>query len=206
MKKYFLGAALAVAMMSLPLSACAIDLQGILGKAGDAVEGVVDGLLTNDNITVEQMAGTWKSTGSAVAFQSDNLLKKAGGGAAANTIEKKLDSYYKKFGLNNATLTVTKEGKFTLKADKITLNGTVTKRSDGNFDFTFTPFGNMKLGSVKTYVTKSPSGLNVMFDASKLMSILSTLSGMVNNSTLSTMSDLLNGYDGLCVGFAFKKG
>lgn len=215
MKKLIMGALLAAAAILAPVSASAIDLNNILGKLGgssnggstltDAITGVVDGLLSNDNVTVEQMAGTWTATGSAVAFQSDNLLKKAGGGAAASTIESKLNGYYQKLGLIGSTLTITSDGKFTLKAGKISLNGTVTKRDDGNFDFTFTPFGSVKLGSIKAYVEKPlTGGLKVMFDASKLMSLVSTLSGVLNNSTLNSISSLLNSYDGLCLGFAFK--
>ena len=207
----------AAAVILTPATASAIDLSNILGKIGgssnsgssntltDLVSGVVDGLLSNDNLTIEQMAGTWTSTGSAVAFQSDNLLKKAGGGAAASSIESKLNTYYQKLGLIGSTLTITSDGKFTLKAGKISLNGTITKREDGNFDFTFTPFGSMKLGTLKAYVEKpATGGLKVMFDASKLLSLVSTLSGVLNNSTLNSISSLLNSYDGLCLGFAFK--
>lgn len=215
MKKLIMGAVLAGAAILAPVSACAIDLSNILGKIGssssssgtitDALSGVVNGLLGNDNLTVEQLAGTWTSTGSAVAFQSEDFLKKAGGGVAASTLESKLNGYYSKLGLIGSTLTISSDGKFTLKTGKISLNGTVKKREDGNFDFTFTPFGNMKLGTIKTYVEKPlTGGLKVMFDASKLMSLVSTLSGALNNSTLNTVSSLLNGYDGLCIGFAFK--
>ena len=34
------------------------------------------------------MTGTWMFTGSALAFESDNLLQKAGGSLAANAVEK----------------------------------------------------------------------------------------------------------------------
>lgn len=204
MKKLILGVITAAAAILAPSTANAIDLKDILGKAGSTVGGVVGGLLTDTDITVDQMVGTWTTTGSAVTFQSDNLLKKAGGSAASTTIENKLNTYYQKLGLIGATLTVSSDGSFTLKAKKVSLKGTVKKRSDGDFDFTFTPFGNMKLGTIKAYVEKPVSGLKVMFDASKLISVVSTLAGVVNNSTLNSVSSLLSSYDGLCVGFTFK--
>ena len=205
MKKFIFGSLLLGAMALMPSCASSFDIKDILGKSGDAVEGLVDGLFTQTNLSVEQLAGTWTATGSAVSFQSENLLKKAGGGAVTNTIEKKLDSYYSKLGLTGGQLKIDKDGAFQLTIKKMTLKGTITKRDDGNFDFTFTPFGNVKLGSVKTYVEKTTKGLNVMFDASKLQSILNTISGIAGNSTLSSVTNLLNGYDGICVGFAMKK-
>lgn len=191
-----------LAMAATPVKA--FDLSSLLGNAGSAVSGVVEGLLTKTDITVEQMAGTWTSTGSAVCFQSENFLQKAGGSAAAGTIESKLNPYYEKFGLTGAVLTVETDGSFTLKIKSINLKGTITKRDDGNFDFTFTPFGNIKMGAVKTYVEKPMGGLNVMFDATKLKTLISAVAKFTGNSLASTAGNLLDSYEGLCVGFAFK--
>ena len=202
MKKMIMTAALILSVCSF--NARAFDLEGLLGKAGSAVGDVVGGLLTQSDITVAQMAGTWTATGAAVTFQSDNALKKAGGAAAAGAIESKLNPYYQKYGLIGSTLTVDSQGAFSLKTKGITLKGTVTKRSDGNFDFAFTPFGNVKLGTIKAYVEKPVSGLDVMFDASKLMNIVSTVAGITGNSLASTLGNVLKSYDGMCVGFHFK--
>ena len=202
MKKLIVAAALIAGSLTVPTYA--FDLKDILGNAGTAVEGLVGGLLTQSDITVQQMAGTWTATGSAVCFQSENFLKKAGGSAAASTIESKLDPYFKQYGLTGSVLTIDANGNFTLKVKGISLKGVVTKRNDGNFDFAFTPFGKTKLGSIKAYVEKPVSGLNVMFDASKLKSLLSTIVGLTGNKLASTAGDLLKSYDGLCVGFAFN--
>lgn len=202
MKKMIVAMAVAVAAMGSQASA--FDLTGLLGSAGTAVSGVVDGLLTQSDISVEQMAGTWTATGSAVCFQSENFLQKAGGAAAASTIESKLDPYYKQYGLTGSVLTVDSDGSFTLKVKGISLKGNITKRSDGNFDFAFTPFGSFKLGSIKAYVEKPMSGLNVMFDATKLKSLMSTVAGLTGNSLAKTAGSLLDSYEGLCVGFAFS--
>lgn len=207
MKKIILAAVLSV--LTLGFQAQALDLKGILGglgnlgNAGNVVSGIVDGLFTQSDITVEQMAGTWTATGSAVCFQSENYLKKAGGAAVASTIESKLNPYYQQYGLTGSVLTVETSGKFSLKVKNITLSGTVTKRSDGNFDFAFSALGGIKIGAVKAYVERTTSGLNVMFDASKLKSLLTTLTTLTGNSLAKSAGSLLDGYDGLCVGFAF---
>lgn len=202
MKKVIL--AFAIAISSLGSTTYAFDLSSILGNAGTAVSGVVEGLFTQSDITVAQMAGTWTAQGSAVCFQSDNFLQKAGGSAAASTIESKLDPYYKQYGLTGSVLTVNSDGTFTLKVKSLSLKGTISKRSDGNFDFTFTPFGSFKLGTIKAYVEKPVGGLNVMFDATKLKSLISTIATLTGNSMAKTAGSLLDSYEGLCVGFAFK--
>lgn len=202
MKKKILTAA--IALSAFGFQANALDLRSIIGNAGTAVSGVVEGLFTQTDITVDQMAGTWTVTGSAVCFQSDNFLQKAGGSAAASTIESKLDPYYKQYGLTGSTMTIQSDGSFVLKVKGISLKGTIQKREDGNFDFNFTPFGNFKLGSVKAYVEKPVGGLNIMFDASKLKSLLSTIAGFTGNSLAKTAGSVLDSYDGLCVGFAFS--
>ena len=45
------------------------------------------------------MTGTWSYTGSAIEFESDNLLQKAGGAVAATAAEKKLDEQLAKVGI-----------------------------------------------------------------------------------------------------------
>lgn len=201
MKKFLIAFLAAGAMC---ITAQAIDLTGILGKAGNAVGGVVDGLLTQTDITVAQMAGNWTADGSAVSFQSENALQKAGGYAAAGAIESKLNPYYKQYGLTGSTLTVQEDGSFVLKVKGVSLKGKVTKRQDGDFDFTFTPVGSFKVGTIKAYVEKPASGLNVMFDATKLKSLLSGITKLTGNSLAQTASKLLDSYDGLCVGFSFS--
>lgn len=202
MKRIILGLTILAASIATP--AYAFDLSGILGKVSPQIGNVVDGLLTKSDITVAQMAGNWTATGAAVTFQSDNALKKAGGAVAASTIESKLDPYYEKYGLTGSQLTISADGSFVLKVKGISLKGTIEKRSDGNFDFSFTPFGSIKLGTIKAYVEKPLSGLNVMFDATKLKKIMSTVAGFTGNSLATTAASLLDSYEGLCVGFHYK--
>lgn len=201
MKKCIL--AVAIAIIAGAFQAKAIDLKDLLGKAGGAVSGIVDGLLTQSDITVAQMAGNWTASGSAIAFKSDNFLKQAGGSAAASAIEAKLDPYFQQYGLTGSTLDIDSVGNFTLKVKNIPLKGVITKRQDGNFDFTFTPVLGIKVGSIPAYVEKPSQGLNVMFDANKLKSLLSTLVGFTGSSLASAAGSLLDSYDGMLVGFAY---
>ncbi len=177
------------------------DLKDILGGAGGALGNIVEGVFTKTDLTVEDIAGEWTSTGSAVSFQSDNFLKKAGGSAAAGAVENKLDEYYSKFGLTGAVLNIDKDGNFTLTIKKLPLKGTLAVKGKGLFHFNFNAGGMMKLGSMTAYVEKTPSGLNVMFDADKIKKIMTLAASLSGSKMVSTADKLLKEYDGICIGF-----
>lgn len=202
------------ATASRSTSGSGFDLKDLLGGSGSSAASTTGSVITNllegvfqtSNLEVRDLAGVWTSEGSAVNFKSENLLKQAGGAAAAGAIEGKLNPYYKQYGLTGAVLTVQVDGKFTLAIKKLTLSGTITKGSDGNFVFNFQALGGLaSLGKMTTYVKKSSSSMDVMFDAQKLMSILQYVAKFSGSTLTKTAADLLGSYDGMYVGFKMKK-
>lgn len=204
LKMAFAAVALALAIPAFAEPTPDPDLKDILGGAGGALGNVLEGVFTKTDLTVEDIAGEWTSTGSAVSFQSDNFLKKAGGSAAAGAVEDKLDEYYSKFGLTGAVLTVEKDGNFTLTIKKLPIKGTLEVKSKGIFKFNFNAGGLMKLGSMDAYVEKTPTGLNVMFDADKIKKIMTLAASISGSKMVSTADKLLKEYDGICIGFKMK--
>lgn len=178
--------------------------KAVSNVIGDDAGSVVDNILKTDDLEVEDLEGTWKSSGPAVSFKSENVLEKAGGVAAATTIENKLAPYYKKAGLENVVFTFTKEGAVTvtLKNGR-TISGTVVKGEvEGTMVFTF---GKLNLlGNLTAYVSKGTS-LNIMFDADKLVKLVTAIANYSKNTTLTSVSTLLNSYDGVYAGFKFDK-
>ena len=179
------------------------DLLG--GTLGSTLGNVVEGVFTKSDLSVDDIAGEWTSQGSAVSFQGDNFLKKAGGLAAAGVVESKLNPYYEKVGLDGAVLTVKDDGTFSLKAKKFSMSGTLESNGDGTFTFNFKAFGKISLGKVKTYVQKSGKNMDVMFDATKLKSLLSGVASVTGISMAKTAASVLDSYDGMCVGFKMSK-
>ncbi len=53
------------------------------------------------------MTGTWSYKGSAVEFESENLLMKAGGAAAATMAENKLNEQLSKIGIKDGQMSFT---------------------------------------------------------------------------------------------------
>lgn len=161
-------------------------------------------MLANDKFTVDDLVGSWSYDSPAVSFESDNALKKIGGAGAATAVESKLAPYYKTLGLNKTTLTVDTEHNFVMKLGVAQLKGTVEKGEDGSLVFAFNAFGKINLGKVSAHATKVGSTLNLTFDATRLIQILTKVAGVLNNSTLKTVTDLINSYDGIYMGFKLK--
>jgi len=211
--------------IALPISTIAApdpDINDFLNKLGSsaaktdststsssglgAFGNIVSGLISKSDITVADMAGTWKYSAPAVCFQSDNLLKKAGGAAAAATIEGKIAPYYSKVGLNKLSLEISTDSTFVMQLAKGSLKGTISKDDAGDFLFRFKALGKINVGSMKTYVSMTgTSDMSLTFDVSKLISIVKAAGSISGNSTIKGVSSLLESYDGICAGFKLKK-
>lgn len=190
-------------------------LNGVSGlgnsteKTSDnAIGGLISGIanvLGSTNVDIVDLQGEWKYTKPAVSFKSDNLLKKAGGTAAAEIIESKLAPYYQKAGMSNFTLAIEADSTFTMKLKAVTLTGTLSKEEDGNFAFNFKALNKVNIGKLNSVITKTGNILNVTFDASKLITLVSKVAMITGNSTIKTASSLLSSYDGLNAGFELSK-
>lgn len=178
-------------------------LKGVGGNSdiGNVVGGLIEGVFTKSDLTLEDLVGNYVSQGPAVTFKSDNFLQKAGGIAGAAAIESKLKPYYDQYGLTGMTLDIDSDANFSMKVKGIKLSGVITKNDgDGTFDFNLT-VASLKIGKFTAYVEKSGSNLKVMFDADKLLTIISTVAKFTGNSIATTMASILESYDGACIGF-----
>lgn len=169
-----------------------------------AIGNIIGNLTSNNKFTVDDLVGSWTYTGPAVSFASDNALKNIGGAAAATAVETKLEPYYKRLGFTKTTLTVNEDHSFEMKMGVIQFKGTIEKTDDGNLKFNFSALGR-NLGAVAAHATKSGNTLNITFDSTKMVKMLTTVSSKLNISTLKTLSSLLNAYDGIYMGYKMTK-
>lgn len=198
------------------ISAGAVDprdiLRGLSSKSDStaqnsglgAIGNIIGNLTSNNKFTVDDLVGSWTYTGPAVSFASDNALKNIGGAAAATAVETKLEPYYKRLGFTRTTLTVNQDHSFEMKMGVIQFKGTIEKTDDGNLKFNFSALGR-NLGAVAAHATKSGNTLNITFDSTKMVKMLTTVSSKLNISTLKTLSSLLNAYDGIYMGYKMTK-
>ncbi|MGN1238998.1 MAG: lipocalin-like domain-containing protein [Muribaculaceae bacterium] len=196
--------AFAVAVCST--SASAFDWKQLGSALGNSNLGsVINSVISSDSITVADVTGEWTYSGPAVSFQSDDLLKKAGGAAMAATIENKLAPYYQRAGIEGMKMTFDGKGNVTmlLKSGR-TLNGTVSQgEKAGQLVFNFSRLGS-KYTNLTAQVTKG-TDLSIMFDVSKLQGFVSAIATYTKNSTASTVSSLLSEYKGIYAGLKLSK-
>lgn len=182
-------------------TASALDLSSLLNS--NTAKSLLNSVISKSDLSVSDLAGSYTYSSPKIEFESENLLKKAGGAVTTSAIESKISPYFKKLGLNNMTLTIQSDGSFTMAVKKVKLTGKITKNSDGSFQFQFNAISSVKAFSAKAYVKKGTE-LTVTFNASKLVTLISNIAKASNNSTASSISSLLTSYKGLYVGFAFK--
>ena len=168
---------------------------GALGNILSSVNGL-------DKITQESLIGTWKYNGPGCAFTSENMLAKAGGEIAASKIEEKLSAQYSKLGLSesNTYIQFKEDGTFAASIKGKAWNGSYT------FDETQSQI-QLKglLLNMTGYVKKETSGISVLFESKKLLSLVQTLSSLSGSSQLSTIGEISKNYDGVRIGFDLKK-
>lgn len=190
-------------------SAAKSDSTSSSTSSGASMLGsILGGVLQNDNLEVKDIAGSWTITGPSIQFKSDDVLQQAGGAAAAAVLKEKLMPYYDKLGLDGMKMDITTDGNVTvtLKNGK-TFKGSVKKgENEGEMIFGFNKLSSTsKLGNVTVEVSKSLNTLSLMADVSKLQSLLSLVSDKLNISQLSTITSLLENYDGIYAGLEFTK-
>ena len=207
-----------VAIFTSSFSASALDIKDLIGKymsgrdsssVSDAFSGILGDVLSTNKLTVQQLEGTWSYSAPAVTFISDNLLEKAGGAAAAETVEGKLEPIYKLTKLNQLKFTVDSQSNFTIGVGKIKLSGTIVasanENATANFILKFKSLGKSTM-DVNAYVTKSiDSSMTLTFDITKLIAIMQEVSKIAKSSSVTTIVNALASFDGLCAGFELKK-
>ena len=184
-------------------------LGGLLGggssssTAGSIINGILDNVIGSSTFKQADLcASTWKYNKPGCAFTSENLLAKAGGDIAANKIESELSTYYTKAGFtsSNTYFKFNTDGTFESKIHGKSWKGTYT------FDEK-THAITMKglLLSISGFATQKTSGVSLLFESKKLLTLVQTLTALSGNSTLSTIGNITKNYDGVRVGFDLAK-
>ena len=191
-------AALAAAV--LILSGCMGTNTGILSGVDttSALGNILGSVLGVNKISEANLVGTWKYSAPGCAFTSDNLLAKAGGEVAAQKIKSQLQPQYQSLGISGSNTY------FTFKEDKTFSAKLAGKSISGNYTYDASK-GTINLQtlllSMNGYVTMTTSGISLLFESQKILSVLQTLGALSGNTTIGTIGELSKNYDGVRVGF-----
>lgn len=181
------------------MSATSIQAQSIK----DILSGVISNVVGDKATTESSFKGTWKYNAPACEFESDNLLAKAGGTAAADKIEERVAPLLKSVGVNGIVYTFDGKGNYTSKIKKRVTEGTYKFDSKAK-TITFTPTIGM---AYTAHVAVQGSTMTLTFEADKLMTTLKTISNATSklSTTAALINTLMNSYSGMRVGFELKK-
>lgn len=198
MKRSIVGTLLLVFLFLVPSKGLAQSLKDLLSK--ENIEKAVN-VMTGKNTA--SMVGTWTFTGSALEFESDNLLQKAGGSVAASAMEKKLDGFLEKVGIQPGEMSFTfnADSTFQTQIRGKELNGTYSYESSSQkVSLMFS-----KLLNIKTTVNCISGQMELLFPSDKILDLITFLTSKSNNSTLQSIHSLTDSYDGMMLGFSLKK-
>ena len=189
-------------------STAASLISGVAGAVANTgtLDNLLSGLLSKSTLNESALYGTWNYRGVDVVFESDNLLAKAGGAVAANSLEEKLGAQLSKLGIKEGCCTFTFNQNKTFQA---VLNG---KSIQGTYTFdpstrTITLTAALGLFNQTATVGSTTTGISLLFDADKLLAIVSAGSSLLggNSSTLSAVSGLVSNYNGMKIGLGMTK-
>jgi hypothetical protein len=169
--------------------------------SGSGLGNMLQSVLGLDKMTKANLVGTWTYNQPGCAFTSQELLAQAGGEVVASTLKEKLQPSFQKVGINSSSTSITfnQDGTFSAKI--------AGKAWSGRYTFDEATYKvNLQglLLNINCYAKKNSDGIALLFEASKLLTILQTMTAMSGNATAKTIGDIAGSYDGLRVGFDFK--
>lgn len=192
------GLLLVAAALLCATDAQAQSLKDLFNK--ENIEKVVNAVTDKNTASME---GTWTYTGSALAFESDNLLQQAGGAVAASAVEKKLDDFLQRIGIQSDQMSFTfaADSTFQTTIKGKTMKGTYsydqsTKKAQLKFS---------KLLNINTTVNCTSQQMELLFPSDRLLDLLTFLASKSNNATLQSIGSLAESYDGMMLGFTLEK-
>ena len=177
-------------------------LGDVLGSVinGGGIEAIAS-VIGATKMTQQSLIGSWKYSGPGCAFTSENLLAKAGGEVVAAQIKEKMLPTYQTLGLSasNTYVQFNQDNTFSASFGGKQFSGTYTYDEKSSK----VVLKGMLL-NINCYAKKNVNGIALLFEASKLLTVLQMVSAMSGNATLGTIGDLSKNYDGVRLGFDFK--
>lgn len=204
-QKMITGALLLSLLMGVE-NANAQSLKDILNSK--KVQSAITSVTGGKGLSAENLSGTWNYVTPAVQLEGDDALKNVAGSVMSTELEKKLSEQCAKVGIVEGAFSYTfnTDGTFTSVIKGKTLNGTyailpeekIVELNYGKTDkFNFT--------KLRASTVISASELSLLFEADKLLDLLTKLSEVSENTTLKSVSQLAGQYNGMLMGFKMKK-
>ena len=194
------------ALLFLVTGVQAQSLKDILNSS--AVKDAVTAVTGGKQLSVENLAETWTYVNPAIQLEGDNALKNVAASVAASEIEKKLNEYCAKVGIEAGAFNYTfnADSTFTSQLKGRTLNGTYSfNAEEKTIELKYGKLSKLNLATMTAYVVLSDNQLSLLFNVDKLLDFLTKLSSLSDNTALQTINKLASEYDGMKLGFELSK-
>lgn len=171
-------------------------------QAGGALGNILSSVLGgNTKPTLQQIIGSWKYSQPGCAFTSEKLLAQAGGEVVAAEIKSKLQPTYQKLGVKqgNTSLVLKEDKTFSASFAGKSFSGTYTF-DEGSSKITLQGM----LLTINGYMKRNSDGVALLFESSKLLTLLQTVSALSGNTSVQAVGEISKSYDGLRLGFDFR--
>ena len=178
---------------------------GTTGGAASALGSVLTNLLGGSSVvTASDLQGTWTYRKADCVFETQNLLLKAGGEMAATKIESQLENQLGKVGITPGacSFTFNSDGTYVATIGQYNLTGNYTLNTKSN---TLTMTYLAGIGRISPKVVKTGASISLLFEGDKLLSMVQKVGKLTSNSTVNSLSSLINSYDGMLVGMQLSK-
>jgi len=177
--------------------------NGTVGAAaGGALGNILSSVLNGSTRpTQKQLIGNWTYSQPGCAFTSDKLLAQAGGELVASEIKAKVAPTFQAIGVRSNNTSVT------FKEDKTFAASFAGTRFSGNYTYDENTSQVVLQGmilNITCYAKRNSDGIALLFESSKLLTLLQTISALSGNASMQTIGDLSKSYDGLRLGFDFR--
>ncbi len=209
MKKFIIKGSVLGIMLIAGLN---VNAQSVLGNILNKVSGTTSSsssnvistltsvFSSNKQATATNIVGTWVYSEPAIVFTSESLLTQTASKVAAKKIEDKLQTQLNNYGIKKGSmsLSIAKDGTFTETIKGKKMKGT-WKVSNSKLLLTY----GLKTISLTTQLNGSE--LQIVTDATKILTMFKTLANASGNSNLQTISSLMSSVKGMQVGLTLTK-
>lgn len=211
MKKKIVKAAALCMMLMCGVNANAqLNLGSIVSSAisgstssstGDLISNLTSVFSSSKQASKNSIVGTWEYEEPAIVFKSDNFLTNAAAKVASSSLEKKLQTQLSKYGIKKGSLVFTfnEDGTFTEKLGTKIMTGKWSV-SDSKLMITY-------LGIKQQSITTQLDGNKLLFvtDASKILTLMKSVSKTSSNTGLAAISSLMKSVNGMQAGLTLVK-
>ena len=169
---------------------------------GGTLGNVITSVIGAQKVTSADLIGSWTYSGPGCAFTSEQLLAKAGGEIVAGQIKTKVLPYYQQIGISsqNTAITIKQDGTYAATFRGTPMSGRWTY-DEASSRITLQGL----LLNMNCYAKRNVNGIALLFDASKLLTLLQAAAAMSGNQNIQAIGDISKSYDGLRLGFDFSR-